>query len=157
MAKDHKALLEIAQRTRNWESYLANLSARQRTVLRALGAKFLSSKEVADKVRLPENNASAVLSRLCSLGITERMQRGYYIVVEKEFAAYLELQMIGDISKKNISNEASNLVYRAIIGLLESLEHQNLIVGNGHHMAQKLAQTAEEMVLARWKEKEEAA
>lgn len=48
----------------------------------------------------------------------------------------------------------SNQVYHASL-IFERLENAGKIKGNGHHVAQKVAAFAEEMVKERWIEKKE--
>jgi predicted ATPase len=50
--------------------------------------------------------------------------------------------------------ELVNAVYKAAL-LFEALEHKGLIVGNGHHAAQKIATEASNELRARWKWEDE--
>lgn len=47
--------------------------------------------------------------------------------------------------------EIERAVYLASVDIYENLEHQKLIVGNGHHAAQKIALLAKEDLHQRWK------
>lgn len=42
-------------------------------------------------------------------------------------------------------------VYAAAVKHFEAAEHAGLIVGNGHHMAQDVAETAKRLLLERWR------
>lgn len=44
-------------------------------------------------------------------------------------------------------------VYAAAVQHFEAAEHARLIVGNGHHLAQDLAETAKRLLLERWAKK----
>ena len=44
-------------------------------------------------------------------------------------------------------------VYEATVSHLEKLETKGLITGNGHHLAQQLAEQAKQLVGERWKRK----
>jgi hypothetical protein len=46
-------------------------------------------------------------------------------------------------------NEAKNAVYAAASPILEAIEHAGGKVGNGHHVAQKIAEAFEVIMLAR--------
>lgn len=53
---------------------------------------------------------------------------------------------------EEIATNVSNRVYTAVVGLYEEAEHAGLIVGNGHHMAQEIAQRAKDLLMERyWK------
>lgn len=54
------------------------------------------------------------------------------------------------MTKEAAVNRISNLVYEAT-ALFERLEGAGLVRGNGHHMRQKVAAFAQEMVEERWK------
>ena len=46
-------------------------------------------------------------------------------------------------------NEAKNAVYAAASPILEAIEHAGGRVGNGHHVAQRIAEAFEAVMLAR--------
>jgi len=50
---------------------------------------------------------------------------------------------------ERLAQEASNDIYSTSVKYFEGAEHQKLIIGNGHHMAQKLAEMAKQMLLSR--------
>lgn len=43
-------------------------------------------------------------------------------------------------------------VYDASVGIFENLEHRRLIHGNGHHIAQKIAEYAANIMRERWEQ-----
>lgn len=49
----------------------------------------------------------------------------------------------------NDLNEAKNAVYQAASPILEAIEHAGGKVGNGHHVAQKIAEAFEAIMLGR--------
>jgi hypothetical protein len=51
--------------------------------------------------------------------------------------------------QKDFEAHMSNRVYEACI-LFETLENRGLISGNGHHLAQKMAQEAVDLLKSRW-------
>lgn len=60
----------------------------------------------------------------------------------------------GDEAKKVSMEKAEadvlNAAYAAVTGLFEGLEHAGRVHGNGHHMAQKVAQFAADLLKERW-------
>ena len=53
------------------------------------------------------------------------------------------------MTKEQALAEVGNAIYRAAL-IFEKLEHDGLIVGNGHHAAQNLADQARCMLEQRW-------
>lgn len=51
------------------------------------------------------------------------------------------------------SVEVSKRIYQLADALFEALEHAQLISGNGHHIAQKLAEYAKQQVALHWRGK----
>jgi hypothetical protein len=51
---------------------------------------------------------------------------------------------------ERIAADVSTDVYAAVVKLYEEAEHAGLIVGNGHHMAQEIAQKAKQLLLERY-------
>jgi hypothetical protein len=49
-----------------------------------------------------------------------------------------------------LSKKLSELVWNAAVGICERAEHARLIVGNGHHMAQKLGEMARKEMISRY-------
>lgn len=47
--------------------------------------------------------------------------------------------------------EVKQVIYSAAVVIFEKLESEKLILGNGHHAAQKLAEYAAEELESRWK------
>jgi predicted transcriptional regulator of viral defense system len=146
-----KALIEIAKRSGDWECCLASFSSQHQGVLKATGNKVVTSAEVADRLMEPRRSLQSAISRLCVNGVLHRRKRGKYAVADKDFAAYLELCVI-DLNKDEVSIEAEKIAYRAMAPFFEALEHQGLIVGNGHHIAQKIAGIAKDMVDKQWRD-----
>ena len=54
---------------------------------------------------------------------------------------------------EEIAANVSNRVYAAVAGLYEEAEHADLIVGNGHHMAQDIAERAKRLLLERYRKR----
>lgn len=52
-------------------------------------------------------------------------------------------------SIEEIINDVENEVYKAVAPLYEEAEHADLIFGNGHHMAQKIAGEAKALIKER--------
>tara|TARA_Y100000034_G_scaffold123822_1_gene171164 strand:+ start:1440 stop:1655 length:216 start_codon:yes stop_codon:yes gene_type:complete len=48
--------------------------------------------------------------------------------------------------------DIKNAAYDAVIVFYEGLEHRGRVRGNGHHMAQKIAAAASELLRERWSE-----
>jgi hypothetical protein len=67
-----------------------------------------------------------------------------------ESAAFVELdrQEAGK-QVSELSHQLRNEIYRAVIGICERAEVAKLIMGNGHHMAQKMGESARTDLLER--------
>ena len=65
---------------------------------------------------------------------------------------YYSADEIKKMSQRNAEVEIVNNVYSACL-LFERLEDAGKIRGNGHHMAQEIAQKAEDLMKERWKDK----
>lgn len=52
--------------------------------------------------------------------------------------------------------EITNAVYAAT-ALIETWEHEGMIVGNGHHIRQQAADNVADLVETRWREADDAA
>ena len=52
---------------------------------------------------------------------------------------------------QRIAQDLSNQVYAVTAHLYEEAEHADLIIGNGHHMAQKIAQDAVALLMERYR------
>lgn len=50
---------------------------------------------------------------------------------------------------ESFAKEVAERVYSVSVSYFEGAEHRKLILGNGHHMAQKLAEMAKKMLLSR--------
>lgn len=150
MNKKSEKILKIAQKSGGWEACLASFPEQHQWILRAIGNKSLTSNQVAQKLLKSSRSIGSAMSRLTIEGILNREQRGVYAVKNKEFATYLELQVI-ELTQKDVGIEVEKTIYCAVSPLFEALEHQNVIVGNGHHIAQKLALQGKEMILQRWR------
>ena len=56
-----------------------------------------------------------------------------------------------DMSLKQAETEVRNEIYKTAMVLIERLESRGLINGNGHHIAQAIAENAVGRLYARWK------
>jgi hypothetical protein len=153
MNKKTLALIDIARRTGDWESCLASFPMQHQWILKAIANKSVSPDYVARRLIQSVRSIGSAMAQLHREGVLARPERGLYSVVDKDFAVYLDLCLIG-LNKTDVSIEVENTAYRSMVSLFESLEHQGLISGNGHHIAQKIAAIAKETVLERWKEKQ---
>lgn len=52
---------------------------------------------------------------------------------------------------EELARKASNAAYAAVVKLYEEAEYAGLIVGNGHHMAQDIAEKAKQLLLERYR------
>lgn len=59
-------------------------------------------------------------------------------------------QRLQEMSREELEIELSNRVYEAA-RLIEQLEHVGLVLGNGHHAAQSIAEFAVKELKSRWK------
>lgn len=50
---------------------------------------------------------------------------------------------------EQLAQEVKNKVYEATVGAYEEAERTDLIIGNGHHMAQKAAEDAATLLMER--------
>ena len=53
-------------------------------------------------------------------------------------------------SKEGAKAEVSNRAYQAVVGIFEGGEHLRKLRGNGHHMAQRVAKVAADLMDERW-------
>jgi hypothetical protein len=53
-------------------------------------------------------------------------------------------------TRESAAQAVHNGIYNLAVAMFESLEYRRLVFGNGHHMAQELAATAQQMILDRW-------
>lgn len=151
MNRKTKAMLEIAQKSGDWESCLASFSEQHQWILRAIGNKTIPAAAVARKLMLQERSISSAMTKLCRDGVLNRVSPGQYKVVNQSFAAHLELVVINPLTKEELAIEAEKIAYQAMAPFFEALEHQGLIVGNGHHIAQAIASHVKDIVLERWR------
>lgn len=59
-----------------------------------------------------------------------------------------------ELTLETAMNEVQNAIYKVASDYFEALEHKGLIVGSGHHLAQRLALDAKMKVRARWNYKD---
>jgi hypothetical protein len=64
---------------------------------------------------------------------------------------FYKMNITIEITKESASVEISNRVYQAAL-LFEQLESLGLIQGNGHHLAQKVAEFAKTLLDKRWRD-----
>jgi len=57
---------------------------------------------------------------------------------------------VDELTLEIAMNEVQNTIYKVASDYFEALEHQDLITGSGHHLAQRLALDAKMKVRARW-------
>ena len=55
-----------------------------------------------------------------------------------------------DMTYEQVQAEIRNRIYQASL-IFEELENLGLVHGNGHHMAQRMIQTAEEQLRIHWR------
>lgn len=58
--------------------------------------------------------------------------------------------VLTDADRQAIEVDLGNKVYRAAVDFFETLENHGHILGNGHHMAQKVSHYAASMLRERW-------
>lgn len=63
--------------------------------------------------------------------------------------ANAEQERLKKMDLEQLATEVENAVYKEAAYLYEHAEHRQLIHGNGHHMAQKIAAAAKDLMLTR--------
>ena len=153
MNKKTAALFAIAQKTKNWESFLLSFSPQQQGILQATGNKTVTPDQVARRLMRSPRSISTQMAKMSRDSVLVRIKIGTYAVPNKDFASYLETSILAPLDKEDVATEASTTAYQAMAPFFEALEHQGLIVGNGHHIAQSFAQKAKDTVLEEWRGK----
>lgn len=84
----------------------------------------------------------------------KKIKAGVYKIVDLELGNYCDRLKLGDVvelEEEEVLRRVEREVYEVAVKLFESLEHLEMITGNGHHMAQRLASDAKELVQDRLK------
>jgi hypothetical protein len=137
----------------HWPMLLESLSPQQRSILITLGRRAMSASSIAVECMSQEPSIDAQLRRLKADGLVEDTSKGLFAISVPALRDEAEKQrMCGDrkIDQAEVLSFIENEVYQTVVRTFEFLEHQQLIHGNGHDMAQNLASVAKQEIVKRW-------
>lgn len=150
MNRKAEAIWLRAEQDNNWEYFLEAISPQQRSILVAMGCHTWSVSSLAASMLESERSIGSQVYKMEKESILTKTDLGLFAISNQQLAEAAQRWEAKPISLEDASRALEKAIYRASVGLFENLEHRRLIYGNGHHMAQKLAGSAVEMLKERW-------
>lgn len=143
--------------SRNWEGLFLSLSQLDRAILAAIGKnKRQTTNSLSSRLFARSNTIAAKIAILVNAGILIRVENGIFRIAHPSFAGYCDGRNPADYVSVDLEFAKQAIIadcYNLTAKRFESLEHLNLVVGNGHHMAQDISNYAAKIVEERWRSK----